>query len=201
MVNTFIQVIPDALSKSDCEDIIKAFENKSEHFTIETKIDGIYIDNNDERNDISMFPLGFQSMEASNDLICDTIKNNIPLWWEGNEEHYMFLENIKIQKASSGGGFTTQHVEQGQSPTTNSRFMVWMIYLNDVERGGRTSFPLQEISFKPTAGTLMYWPAGYTHPHYATDDLECDKYIATGWFSYNKDRSRHFFHNKLHSRE
>ena len=36
-----------------------------------------------------------------------------------------------------------------------------MIYLNDVEKGGRTNFPLQEISFKPTAGTLIYWPAGY----------------------------------------
>jgi hypothetical protein len=180
MSNNFIQIIPNALSKSDCDSIIEAIEYKLSG----PKAKGIYYDNNSDRNDLSVFPNMFQSLEASNDLIADTIKTNKPLWWNGNKEHYMYLENIKLQKAQAGGGFTALHCEQGSSQMTAARFMVWMIYLNDVPKGGRTNFPLQEVSFKPTAGTLLYWPAAYTHMHQSTNDLESDKYIATGWFSY-----------------
>tara|TARA_B100001113_G_C21050302_1_gene596448 strand:- start:967 stop:1209 length:243 start_codon:yes stop_codon:yes gene_type:complete len=60
-----------------------------------------------------------------------------------------------------------------------------MIYLNDIplENGGATDFYHQEITFQPKKGTLVLWPAAYTHMHrgaFLTGELS--KYIATGWF-------------------
>ena len=59
-----------------------------------------------------------------------------------------------------------------------------MIYLNDitVENGGATDFLHQNCSFQPTTGTMVMWPATYTHMHrgaFLTGDIP--KYIATGW--------------------
>lgn len=96
-------------------------------------------------------------------------------------------ENIKVQKSQANGGFVSWHFEQGQG-TSSNRALVWMIYLNDVTKGGRTEFKFQEVSVQPTRGTLLVWPASYTHIHRAAPDLQEDKYIATGWWCFNRPR-------------
>ena len=59
-----------------------------------------------------------------------------------------------------------------------------MLYLNTVDEGGKTEFKYQDLAIKPEAGTLLIWPAAYTHVHRANPDLVGKKYIATGWFVY-----------------
>ena len=91
----------------------------------------------------------------------------------------------KIQRTNSGGGYHIWHSENG-SFLYRDRVLTWMIYLNDVplENGGATDFFHQEISFQPKKGTVVLWPAAYTHVHrgaFLTGDVS--KYIATGWFS------------------
>ena len=91
----------------------------------------------------------------------------------------------KIQKTTSGGGYHTWHSENG-SFLYRDRVVTWMIYLNDIplENGGATDFFHQEISFQPKKGTVVLWPAAYTHVHrgsFLTGNTS--KYIATGWFS------------------
>ena len=91
----------------------------------------------------------------------------------------------KIQKTKSGGGYHIWHSENG-SFLYRDRVVTWMIYLNDVpmDCGGATDFFHQEISFQPKKGTVVLWPAAYTHVHrgaFLTGNV--DKYIATGWFS------------------
>ena len=90
----------------------------------------------------------------------------------------------KIQKTQAGGGYHVWHCEDG-SFLYRDRVLTWMIYLNDipVENGGATDFLHQNCSFQPTTGTMVMWPATYTHMHrgaFLTGDIP--KYIATGWF-------------------
>jgi len=90
----------------------------------------------------------------------------------------------KIQKTKSGGGYHIWHCEDGAF-LYRDRVLTWMIYLNDipVENGGATDFLHQNCSFQPTTGTMVLWPATYTHMHrgaFLTGDIP--KYIATGWF-------------------
>lgn len=92
---------------------------------------------------------------------------------------------IKIQRTPPGGGFNSPHYEQGPTEDVSRRYAVWMLYLNDVAHGGTTSFPLQGLEFEPKAGTLVVWPAAYTHVHHGNPpEKDCWKYIATGWYQY-----------------
>lgn len=77
-------------------------------------------------------------------------------------------------------GFSGWHIEQGPEDTGN-RSLVWMLYLNDVEKGGETEFLYQGISVKPKAGRFVLWPAGVTHPHRGNPPYSNEKYILTGW--------------------
>ncbi len=91
----------------------------------------------------------------------------------------------KIQKTPPGGGYHVWHCEDSTF-LYRDRVLTWMIYLNDIpiENGGATEFLYQKLSLRPTKGTIVFWPAAYTHMHrggFLTGDI--DKYIATGWFN------------------
>jgi hypothetical protein len=94
-------------------------------------------------------------------------------------------EAVKIQKTEPCQGYHVWHSERSTTPE-NDRFLAWMLYLNDVEEGGETEFFYYGKRFKPTAGTLLVWPVGFTHAHRGNPPLKSDKYIATGWFRYTK---------------
>ena len=91
----------------------------------------------------------------------------------------------KIQKTPPGGGYHVWHCEDSGF-LYRDRVLTWMVYLNDIPlgNGGATDFLYQKMSLQPTAGTIVFWPAAYTHMHrgaFLTGDV--DKYIATGWFN------------------
>lgn len=91
----------------------------------------------------------------------------------------------KIQKTPPGGGYHVWHCEDSGF-LYRDRVITWMIYLNDIpiENGGATDFLHQQISLQPTQGTIVFWPAAFTHMHrgaFLTGKI--DKYIATGWFN------------------
>lgn len=90
----------------------------------------------------------------------------------------------KLQRTDPGGGYHVWHCENGNF-LYRDRVLTWMIYLNDIppENGGGTDFYHQEKTFHPKKGTIVLWPATYTHMHrggFLTGDES--KYIATGWF-------------------
>lgn len=91
---------------------------------------------------------------------------------------------VKLQRTDPGGGYHIWHCENG-SFAYRDRVLTWMIYLNDIppENGGGTDFYHQKRTFHPTKGTIVFWPAAYTHMHRgAFLTGEKSKYIATGWF-------------------
>ena len=90
--------------------------------------------------------------------------------------------DCKFQRTKPGGGYHVWHHENA-SYYFHQREIVWMIYLNDIEDGGETEFLYQKRRIKPTQGTVVVWPAGFTHTH--RGGLLCgdkDKYILTGWY-------------------
>jgi hypothetical protein len=95
----------------------------------------------------------------------------------------LFPSEIKMQKTPPGGGYHVWHYENSGWEVSH-RELTWMIYLNDLPDGeGETEFLFQKCRIKPTTGTLLIWPAGFTHPHRGNTVFTTDKYIITGWFN------------------
>ena len=60
------------------------------------------------------------------------------------------------------------------------RVLTYIIYLNTVDEGGETVF-FGNYKIKPTAGSIVIFPAAWTHPHCGKVPVSDDKYIITGW--------------------
>ena len=90
--------------------------------------------------------------------------------------------DIKMQKTPPGGGYHLWHYEDVDQ-AHSLREITWMIYLNDMPEGeAETEFLYQKRRISPTAGTVVIWPAGYTHTHKGNTVFSEDKYILTGWY-------------------
>ena len=87
---------------------------------------------------------------------------------------------LKVQKTSPSEGYHLWHYETGSLLNVNRVFNV-MLYLNDVEEGGETEFLIQKRRIKPSAGTVVLFPSGYTHVHRGNPPISGDKYILNGW--------------------
>lgn len=97
------------------------------------------------------------------------------------EEHA--ITDIKVQRTLIGGGYHVWHCEVG-GVSTARRLMPYIIYLNDVEEGGETEFLYYPRRIKPKKGTILLFPAGYTHTHRGNPPISNTKYIATGWIEF-----------------
>lgn len=97
---------------------------------------------------------------------------------------------INLQKYVQGeGGYFAWHTEVTPNDPSGEklhRVLPFMVYLNDVEDGGETEFYYQELRVKPVRGTLLLWPAYFTHTHRGRTPRSCDKYILTGWILFQR---------------
>lgn len=94
-----------------------------------------------------------------------------------------YSQCVKVQRTPPKGGFHRWHSEQGGDQSTGSRCLVWMIYLNDTPEGeGTTEFLEQGLKIQPKKGTIVFFPAAWTHTHRGNPVYTCDKYITTGWY-------------------
>jgi len=94
--------------------------------------------------------------------------------------------NYNLQYYKPGGGFKVWHNERGGSGGEESkRILVFMTYLNDVDDGG-TEFKNQNIISPAKKGLTLIWPTDWTHTHRGQVSMTKEKYIVTGWFSFNE---------------
>lgn len=91
------------------------------------------------------------------------------------------IQTLKIQKTLPKQGYHLWHAENEHFSNCKDRILVWILYLNDVEEGGETEFLYFSKRIKPEKGTLLIFPAYFTHTHRGNPPLSGEKYIMTGW--------------------
>ncbi|GLX80738.1 2OG-Fe(II) oxygenase [Thalassotalea eurytherma] len=102
------------------------------------------------------------------------------------------LDAINLQKyTAKEGNFGHWHSEHFPHPTDTKqkslhRVLLWLIYLNDVEEGGETDFLYQQASLKPSTGSLILSPCGFTHTHRGRTPISHDKYVLASWVNYKQ---------------
>ena len=197
--NEGIGVIKNYASKEWCKVLIDTFEMYNSQKMMKSIHDGHYTISakNDGETQFHHGNLGRKDEQLFLEVVDTGMAAQTNMIIGGGFEHYVkeyrgvcdgvdpvSSWTIKIQKTKAGGGYHVWHCEDGGF-IYRDRVLTWMIYLNDIphENGGATDFLHQKCSFQPTTGTIVYWPATYTHMHrgsFLTGDIP--KYIATGWF-------------------
>ena len=188
----FIGVYEDAFSKEYCESVISYFEKMVEAgYTVnrqqKSNIPNSLID------DVFLFSTDDMFIEMRDNLALMNQFNTV-LWnkcysdyvskfWSiknfGPHNSYSF----KIQKTEPGQGYHAWHCESDSKDRCN-RILAWALYLNDIEEGGETEFIYQHMRIKPKQGTVVIWPAAFTHTHRGNPPLSGTKYIVTGWIEF-----------------
>jgi hypothetical protein len=98
---------------------------------------------------------------------------------------YGINENINIQYYKPGGGYKVSHFENNGSKLTGKRYLTFMTYLNNVPDGG-TEFKYQQLITPAVKGLTIIWPAYPTHLHKGQISMTNEKYIITGWFTFDE---------------
>lgn len=93
------------------------------------------------------------------------------------------IHGNKLQRTKIGQGYHLWHSEISTGDMMG-RLLAYIVYLNDVEEGGETEFLYQHKRVKPTQGTVVIFPAGFTHTHRGNPPISNTKYIMTGWVEF-----------------
>ncbi|WP_196139682.1 2OG-Fe(II) oxygenase [Aliikangiella sp. G2MR2-5] len=100
------------------------------------------------------------------------------------------LDDVNLQRYTKGkGGYHHWHSEHYPHPSDQQqkslhRVLLWLIYLNDVDKGGETEFFYQQAKVKPTQGSLILAPCTFTHTHRGSIPESNDKYVLASWLMY-----------------
>lgn len=145
-----------------------------------------------QKKDSSVFVLEEQSLRLTPKI--NFLNAFLDRFWACyNEymEHYSLLKEInhqqiramRLQKTLPGEGYHLWHFES-DSLDRAGRICTWALYLNTVTDGGETEYLYQHVRLPATEGTLVIWPAGFTHTHRGNPPLSGEKYILTGWVEF-----------------
>ena len=196
MIDNLIHVNENCMTIEQCREIINFYEdnpklhrkgtvNVEEGFTVDydkvKRCTEMYI-SSDALNKPNVF-------ENLTEVLASTI--------EQYKNKYPFLHQLcrwdishsfNIQKYLPNEAYFLLHSENMGMVNgfAERRLIAWMLYLNDITDDGETEFPTQEIKFKPKTGSMLIWPAYWTHPHHGLPSQTEIKYIITGWFSFTK---------------
>ena len=186
----FIETYDNALSDEDCDLIIDIFEK---HKSVQEERSDIQKENNVDDTFLSL--LTIQQEKKVTDLlyrIDECLRSNFEKYAEKYKETALLdnevskkplIREFKVQKTRPGQGYLRWHHERWMGGgESEKRFLVYTIYLNDINKGGETEFLYQKTSVSPKKGTLCLFPAEYTHVHRGNTPTEEVKYIITGWY-------------------
>jgi hypothetical protein len=191
-----IGVFEDAVPKDWCDKVIKTYEDNSYNSFSRQELEKITTLHKKDNS----IGLHFYNKE-----LCKTFsKNLINYFYKSYSKEYqldssiideasLIVSDFKVQKTLPTGGYHLWHTET--SILEPFRVMVYTVYLNDVEEGGETEFLIQSLRVKPKKGTVVIFPAGYTHIHRGNPPLSGEKYIMTGWIEY--DPRIYFNHHNI----
>ena len=181
-----LREIPNFLSKEECEYIISLIEKNNVRSAV-AEAGNAYATSEQRTSSTSNLPTSDETVVKLHQKIADFI--GLPI---EKGEH---LQGQKYQP----GQFFKEHADYFTGPayqqhclSSGNRTHTLMLYLNDVESGGETSFPRLSMSIKPSQGTAVMWtnlkPDGTVETdslHAGTEVFEGTKYIVTSWWREN----------------
>jgi predicted 2-oxoglutarate/Fe(II)-dependent dioxygenase YbiX len=196
-VKNFVMTIDNMLSSEICDFIVENMKNPEKNYKQQTTIDNrkgrqdtqragtlylthltglqIYQNINFGGNLGNIFTNCLvEGLQVYSNTMAEALK-------EISDNNIVDFTEFKFQETSQSGGFHDWHYESA-SQQTKQRFLVWSIFLNDVEEGGELEFLYHSMRVKPKKGSMVLFPSSFTHTHRGNPPISNTKYIATGWY-------------------
>lgn len=185
-----IMTFDGLISNSKCFDFIKKLETIWEKSSPGRTLGGVHLDIK-TTDDIHVSEFAFNGLgipwdESWYELemhFADALISAVSMY----KQNYRHLDTwtqisdtgFQVQKYYRKFGFYRPHVDSFPilNSSINNRVLASVIYLNDVEYGGETNFPLHGVKVKPKAGRIALFPAVWTHPHESCVPITDDKWI------------------------
>ena len=177
----FIHTIPKAYSKKSCAQLINWFEENTSiaapGMAGDKKLNDLEI-NIQVINEEDYFSLGKTLIKGIKKFkkAFPHIDKYIGKW--------SLNPSMQLMKYKPNNYYDIIHCENSGSPEHYKRVFAFMIFLNDIKKGGGTKFIYQNFVAKPKAGDFYIWPAHWTHLHQGVNAPKENKYIITGWVEY-----------------
>lgn len=193
--NDAICIYRNALPDELCDDLIELFKNNSS--VIDQSID---IKNKYSGSIKSIYLLSpdSESPDGVKTELDIHVFNYLRFATDDYQSRFTWLSDCpeildsgyRIQLYSAGVDKYDEHIDGDPwSLAYQGRICGVVMYLNDVEDGGETYFPVQDIAIKPEKGSIAIFPANWTHPHEARIPISEDKYVIATFL--NSARFRH----------
>lgn len=185
-MQTFVNVYQGAVSSDDCKEIIDFINSSDLKPGVMSGRTGKDVNPKVKDSlDISLFfsdPCRPSSIlgNALHFCVQDYVRRNSEL---DHIQEWGLFEGYNLQKYNPGQGYHASHCENAGG-ADSFRLLAWMVYLNTVNDGGGTAFDNYGFQTKAEEGSLLIWPAFWTHFHHGIVSPTETKYIATGWYSY-----------------
>ena len=190
-MESFIYVKENALTSSQCNGVISRFEESKHLHSFGKVADNTENPEAKKSTDISIDYNRW--VEWSDVLSC--VLDALSIGTEEYKKKYTFdkgygIDRIRnwtitqaanVQRYLPGEGFYDWHCE-ADGPDID-RVLAWMFYLNTCQDAG-TEFKFQNMVTQCKQGSLLIWPANWTHFHRGVVSSTETKYIVTGWFNF-----------------
>ncbi|MFJ5770301.1 2OG-Fe(II) oxygenase [Psychrobacillus sp. NPDC093180] len=171
-----ILMLGNVLSDEECDELIRLSRDKMKRSKI-----GATREVNELRTSSSMF-----IEESENEIVARVEKRistimNIPI------EHG---EGLQILRYTPGQEYKAHYdfFSSTSKIANNNRISTLVMYLNDVEEGGETTFPKLNFSVSPKKGMAVYFEYFYNDQtlneltlHAGTPVITGEKWVATQW--------------------
>jgi hypothetical protein len=184
----FIGIYENAISREDCDRIIKDTERFFESSPKENVLVGAAQTPFYEFTRLDYSLNANQHLPKAAEVVDEALHRCIQ---EYASEYFVIKQvnastkEVKLQKTPPRGGYHFWHCENFNKETA-TRGLAWMIYLNDIPSGeGETEFIWQKLRVQPEAGKCLIWPTQFTHTHRGNPVYSTTKFIATGWYTYD----------------
>jgi len=186
-----IAIWEGVLSHDECHAIIAHYEQLSKLNLSFTRID-LRDAPTHKKRDSAVFPLEAASLKFTPDsTFLNVFLERFWICYGQYTTHYSLLteaashqiRSMKIQKTLPSEGYHVWHFESDNADRA-SRVCAWGLYLNTIDEGGETEFLYQSKRVPAVEGSLVIWPATYTHAHRGNPPLSGEKYLLTGWIEY-----------------
>ena len=180
----WIKTYPKIFSKEECAGLIEWFEILDESKQlVHTKLEG-----HREFDEVNLNDFREQTLKMQLDVykrfddILERYKQDVKIHEKALPEKSVW-EEIRIKRYRTGRGNFLDHVDVGDSISAR-RFLVFFVYLNNVDFGGETEFPDLDLTISPECGTILVFPATWTFLHRGNVPISNDKYILGSYKHY-----------------